>query len=163
MKRDATLDTSFWVNAHRSGLLPYVLQRFILHYAPDVALELPESNPSGREFWRLVRAGEVIEVTPAALHLREFGAGERAAISVAIEHPDWGLLLDDYPAYRACLRLGLTVVSTPLLAVTMYDEGGITNEQVLTFLFRLERIGTVSPHHLDTAWSRYEEHRRSAR
>ncbi len=162
MTQDATFDTSFWANAFRVGMLPYVLDRLTLHYAPDVAGELPETNPPGREFRRLVRDRRLHRIVPRAQRIRDFGDGERAAMNVAAEHPDWTLLIDDYRAYRAGLRLGLDAICSPSLAVTMYHEGELTNEQVLTFLFRLERIGTVSPHHLDSAWDRYEAHRRPA-
>ena len=115
VKQDATFDTSFWVNAFRSGLLPYVRERYILHYAPDVAAELRESNPSGREFHRLVQEGQVTEVTPAAERIREFGRGERAAMSLVIEYPDWVLLIDDRNPFQEAARRGLNTICTPLL------------------------------------------------
>lgn len=154
MKRDATFDTSFWANAFRVGLLPYVLARFALRYTPDVATELPDTNPPGREFRRLAQAGDIAEIAPEVLHIREFGAGERAAMSVAIEHPDWVLLLDDYRPYRVALDRGMSVVCTPLLAVALYDEGVLSEVQVHRILDRLEGIGTVSPRLLGEARNR---------
>lgn len=88
MKPDATIDASFWVHAHRSGLLPYVLDRFAVWYAPLVAAELSDRFPSGREFWRLAHAGLLQEATPQADHVQQFGPGERAAINLALEHRD---------------------------------------------------------------------------
>lgn len=86
--QEATFDTSFWANAFRAGLLPSVLERFALRYAPQVAADLRETNPGGREFWRLARSGEVVEAVAAAAHVHEHGLGERAAINLAVEHPD---------------------------------------------------------------------------
>jgi hypothetical protein len=142
---DATFDTSFWVNAFRAGLLPFVRERFTLHYAPTVADELPDTNPPGREFRRLVQSGELGEVRPLAATLREFGPGERAAMSVALEHPEWTLLLDDYRPYRASVERGIHVACSPLLAVTLYEERAITEAQLDAILDRLEAIRTVSP------------------
>lgn len=145
VEQQATFDTSFWVNAFRVGLLPILVQRFVLHVAPDVAAELLETNPPGREFHRLVRAGVLHEVEPRSAWMREFGPGERAAISVALDHPDWTLLLDDYRPYLAALERGIQVVCSPLLAVTLYDEGVISIAQLDAILDRLEAIRTVSP------------------
>lgn len=155
VKQDATFDTSFWVNAYRAGLLPHVLGRFALNYAPDVAAELLEANPSGREFWRLVRAGAVRKVEPTTIVIREFGAGERAAMSVALGHRDWMLLLDDYRPYRASVERGMRVLCSPMLAVTLYDEGVIAEERLLAILDRLEAIRTVSPRLLEQARHRH--------
>ena len=140
------LDTSFWINAYRSDLLPHVLRRFTLHSAPQVAAEFEEQFASGQEFWHRLRAGDIIENAPAALYIQEFNLGERAAISLAIEHNDWFLLLDDYKPFVEAARRGLKVVSTPMFAVTLYDEGVIDAAQTLTILGRLAAIQTVSPH-----------------
>ncbi len=153
--RDATFDTSFWVNAYRAGLLPYVLARFALHYAPEVAVELPDTNPPGRHFQSLARTGMIIEIITGAQHIHEFGVGERAAISVAIEHPGWVLLLDDYRPYTVAVNRGINVTCSPPRAVTLYDEQVFSEEQFLEALARLYAIGTVSPRLLDEAWKRY--------
>ncbi len=99
-----------------------------------------------------MRDGELYEVTPAQITVRDFGLGERAAISVVIEHPAWTLLLDDYRPYLFSVSQGITVMCSPLLAVTLYHEGVVSEEQLLAMLGRLEAIRTVSPgpfHHLE--------------
>jgi hypothetical protein len=151
---DATFDTSFWANAFRVGLLPLVLARFDLHFTPEVANELPATNPPGREFERLVRAGELHEVRPSTMRLQEFGAGERAAISVALENPQWTLLLDDYRPYVASVDRGIRVLCSPLLAITLYDQGAMSETRLDAVLTRLEAIRTVSPRLLAQAWQR---------
>jgi hypothetical protein len=154
VSRDATFDTSFWVNAFRAGLLPFVRDRFVLHVTPAVANEPPESNPPGREFRRLLHAGALREVQALAMVVPEFGPGEREAMSVAIEHPEWTLLLDDYRPYRASIERGIRVVCSPLLAVTLYDEDVLSEVQFESILDRLEAIRTVSPQLLQQARQR---------
>jgi predicted nucleic acid-binding protein len=145
VKQNATLDSSFWINAHRSGLLPYVLDRYDLTYASHVAEELREDFPAGREFWRLVRLGRLTEVEPIDDHLRNFGPGERSAISVAIEHRDWVLLLDDQRPFQEAARIGLWVLCSPVVVVALHIEGTIDANKALTILARLAAIQTVSP------------------
>jgi hypothetical protein len=145
VRQHATFDTSFWVNAFRAGLLSMVRERFILHYAPEVARELPATNPPGREFQRVVEAGELSEVQPSMSLVTEFGPGERAAMNLAQEHPEWTLLLDDYRPYRVSVERGVRVLCSPLLAVRLYDEGAISKEQLTSILNRLEAIRTVGP------------------
>jgi predicted nucleic acid-binding protein len=144
--REATCDTSFWINADRCGLLPYVFQRWTIWVAPQISAEMNELYPSGQEFRRRVRSRQVGERAPAALHIQEFNLGERAAISLALEHPDWLFLIDDYRPHLVAGRLGLTVISTPTLVLALYTEGTITAEAALVFLGRLAAMGTVSPH-----------------
>ena len=146
VKQEATFDTSFWTNAFRAGLLPLLLDRFALRFAAEVAAELPETNPGGREFWRLVRAGKVQIAVPTALHIHEHGAGERAAISLAIEHPDWALLIDDRRPFLAARRMGLLAVCTPVLVVRLAEERVLSADQADTLLRRLAGFNTVSPY-----------------
>ena len=151
VKQDATFDTSFWVNAFRSGLLPYVLERFLLHYPPEVAAEMDPSFDSGIEFWQRVATGELTEITPAELRVREFGAGERAVLSLAMEHPDWMVLLDDRRPHGEASRVGLQVLSTPMFAVTLFRDDVLNAEQTFAVLIQLAMTNTVSPHLLHAA------------
>ena len=145
MKQSATFDSSFWINAHRPGLLAQILDRYQLHYTPAVAAELALQFPSGREFWRLARIGELDQAVPAASHVREFGPGERMAIDLALEHRDWVLLMDDQRPFSAAARMGVPLVCTPVLAVALFTEGQLSASQTLTVLARLAALQTVSP------------------
>jgi len=162
VKQSATLDSSFWINAHRTGLLPYVLARYDLRYPPAVAAELVERFPSGREFWRLARAGLLVEVVPTTSQLQEFGPGEREAINLALEHQDWVLIIDDQRPYQAAARLGLNVLCSPVLTVALATEGALPTSDALAILARLAAIRTVSPVLLTAAlaqlgeWSGHE-------
>src|SRR5205814_1512983 len=82
---------------------------------------------------------------PGADQLQEFGPGERAAINVALEHPDWHLLLDDQRPFQWATQIGLRVVCTPVLVVTLYIEEKIDAKRALFALARLAALQTVSP------------------
>lgn len=145
MKQNATFDSSYWINVHRSGLLPYVLARYNLWYSPPVAAELKESFPSGQHFWRLVREGVLTEDLPESAHLQDFGYGERAAIDLALEHPEWVLLIDDHRPFQEAARLGLKVLCSPVVVVQLFGEGTLTAGQTLLILARLAALQTLSP------------------
>jgi len=102
--------------------------------------------PSGREFLDSVKRGELVQASPSRLYLADFGPGERAVISLAIEHPDWVLLLDDVRPFREATTRGLSVVCTPVLTVALFREGMINAGEALHTLTRLAALQTVSPH-----------------
>lgn len=145
VKQNATTDTSFWINVHRSGLLPHVLERYQLYYAPEVAKELREEFPSGREFWRFVREGILIEAVPNGNEITAFGPGERAAINLALEHRSWTLLMDDRRPFLEAMGLGLRVLCSPVLAVELYSEEVMDEAQVMQALARLTAMQRISP------------------
>jgi predicted nucleic acid-binding protein len=151
VKQVATLDSSFWINADRVGLLPVVLAAYDLHYAPAVSREMDPRFPSGREFWRLVHAGALTELAPLAEPVQEFGPGERAALNLALEHRDWILLMDDHRPFQEATRLGLWVLCTPVLVIALFGTRQLNAEQALTSLAGLAALQTVSPHLLAAA------------
>jgi predicted nucleic acid-binding protein len=151
MKHTATLDTSFWVNVQRVGLLPYVQSRYLLCYAPDVAGEMNQTFSSGREFWRLARGGLLTQVPAEMDQVKDLGPGERAAINLALEHPDWILLLDDQKPYQEAVQRGLRVLCSPVLVAAMFSEGALDVSHAMLALARLAALQTVSPHLLAAA------------
>jgi predicted nucleic acid-binding protein len=151
VKQNATFDASFWSNVHRAGLVDALLARYRLHYTPAMARELREEFPSGRAFWARVRGGELAERTPGVEAVRELGAGERAAINLAVQHPEWVLLLDDQRPFRAAAGRGLRVICSPVLVVALYEEGSLDAVGTLAALARLAALGTLSPHLLAAA------------
>lgn len=151
VKHSATPDSSFWINVHRSGLLDHVLQRFKLFYTPAVGQELKETFASGREFWRLARAGVIGEASPRLTDVRLFGPGEQAAINLALEHRDWFLLIDDWRPLREAQRLGLRTMCTPVLVATLFEEGQLESEAAILGMAKLSALQTVSPTLMDAA------------
>jgi predicted nucleic acid-binding protein len=145
VKQNATLDSSFWINAVAGGLLDYLLEDFELCIVPAVERELPETYPSGARLHRLLTEGRIALAAPKVIALEQFGPGEREAISLAAQHREWTLLLDDLRPFRAAAELGLAPVSTPAYAASLYGRGVLDEAGVLTVLARLAARGTVSP------------------
>jgi hypothetical protein len=139
------------VNAHRSGLLPHVQTLYELHYPAAVATELRPSFPSGAAFWRSVAAGELQPVSYRVETIQEFGPGERAAMNVVAERPDWILLIDDRRPLEHALRMGFKAICSPILVVQGYSQLEITAVDALTLLARLSSLQTVSPRLLTPA------------
>jgi hypothetical protein len=122
VKQNATLDSSFWINAAAGGLLDYLLEDFALYIVPAVERELPETYPSGARLHRLLTEGRVTLAAPEVIALEQFGPGEREAISLAAQHREWTLLLDDLRPFRAAVEMGLTPISTPAYAASLYGR-----------------------------------------
>jgi predicted nucleic acid-binding protein len=141
----AVIDSSFWVHAHRSGLLPYVRRRFVLHFTAEVAAELDRRYPSGRAFHRLRQSGRLAEVLPQRREITEFGSGERSALNVALEHRDWTLLLDDRRPFEEAARRHLRVLCSPVLTVVLYADGALRAATAERILSALQAPGTLSP------------------
>jgi predicted nucleic acid-binding protein len=156
VKQNATPDSSFWINAHRAGLLSHVLQGFSLSFAPAVAAELSESFASGREFWRLAGEGVLTEAIPRTDLVKAFGSGERGAMNLALEHRDWILLVDDRRPLLEAQRLGLRTLCTPVLVVDLFDKEELSLPEAVQSLARLAAMGTVSPALLEVALAQLE-------
>lgn len=137
------LDTSLWVHAFAVGLLPLILRRYALRYTAEVDAELAERFASSREFRRLAAEGALERVAPGRDRLGLFGAGERSALNVALEHRGWTLLLDDHRPYIAAVRLGLRTLCSPLLVIKLLGDGAINRAEALHFLDGLSALGTV--------------------
>jgi len=89
VKQSATLDSSFWINAHKSRLSSYLLAEFDITCASGVCAEISTAFSSGREFWRLVQEEQIKTSLLREVVFEGFGLGEREAISLALEHPGW--------------------------------------------------------------------------
>lgn len=128
-----------------------MVRRYALRQPAAVAAELPDRHPSGREFRRRAQAGELEEVNPQRDWVGRFGPGERAAISVALEHRQWTLLLDDVRAFEWAAGRGLRLRCTPLLVVDLYLEGAVPATEALRLLADLGRRRTLSQGLIDLA------------
>jgi predicted nucleic acid-binding protein len=94
---------------------------------------------------RLITEGRITLEAPEVVALDRFGPGEREAMSLAVQHRDWILLLDDLRPFRAATEMGLSPVSTPAYAALLYNQKVLDEVGVLTALARLAARGTVSP------------------
>ena len=145
MKQNATLDSSFWINATTAGLVDALLEDFDLWVVPEVAREFTEPYPSGAYLHRLIADQRIQVQRPKGYVMERFGAGERAAISLAAEHRDWTLLLDDVRPFHAAQEMALNPVCSPAYAVSLYERGTLDDGAVLAVLARLAARSTVSP------------------
>jgi hypothetical protein len=140
----AAFDTSFWVHAFGVGLLPTIMPWYTLWYAPAVALELPTSFASGREFRRLVESGDLHQRAPADDQVGLFGSSERATINLALEHPDLVLLDDRRPVDWAEAH-GMPVICSPMLVVDWFQDGTLELRVAEHLRAVLTAPGTLSP------------------
>jgi predicted nucleic acid-binding protein len=162
-RRPAVVDSSFWIHAHRSGLLPYVRRHYVVHYTAAVSVELDPRFPSGRTFQRLVQSGALIEVVSQRDAITEFGSGERSALNVAIEHPDWILLIDDRRPFEEAERRGLRALCSPVLVVVLYAQGALREATATRILAALRASGTLSPRLVDASAALFDQVRRARR
>lgn len=153
VKQNATLDSSFWIHATDSNVIEHSLEDFELYVTQAVAGELSEDYPSGARLHGRIREGRVRLRDAESATLDRFGPGERAAINLAIENPDWVLLMDDLRPFRAAEQLGLSPVSSPVYAASLYKRGVLDEQAVLNVLARLSARSTVSPQLIDLALS----------
>jgi hypothetical protein len=74
-----------------------------------------------------------------------FGPGERATISLVLEHPDWLLLLDDRRPFDWAEAHGVRVTCSPLLVVDWFQDGTPDVQEAERLLAPLTAPGTMSP------------------
>jgi hypothetical protein len=143
----ATLDTSFWINAFRAGLLIGLVGLFRLAVTDTVVEEIrypvrhlgvPSPDIVVLEEW--LASGKLRRENPRRV-LPLFGPGEAAAIALA-EEQGYFLLMDDGRPYRFAKARGLRVVGTPDLVVVLYDRQHITLQEARTMLGSLLGVST---------------------
>src|SRR5262249_28275910 len=110
-----------------------------------------EEFASGREFWRLTRQGVIGLVDPRSETIQAFGPGERAAMNMALEHPDWILLIDDWRPLREAQELGIYAVCSPVLITQLKSEGHLSFAEAIKALAHLAALGTVRQGLIDIA------------
>lgn len=140
--QDAVLDASFWINAERAGLAPYLLEYFSITAPPRVEAELMvllgpglDPPPAATLFAEWRRRGQIQIASPQQSFSR-FDPGENEAIALAQER-GWVLLIDNgAPRDFGRGPLGLRVVDSPAFAVLLYDQGRLTYAQTVAALHR---------------------------
>lgn len=142
-KRYAVLDSSFWINAHRSGLVDYLPDYFDLVAPMQVAREIEyvspavgQLSPAGETFQRWRQAGR-IELQATADPVDWFHPGENAAIGLAQER-GCILLMDDQAPYHLAKRGGLPVVASADFVVLLYADRRLSYGEAAAALARSE-------------------------
>ena len=101
-KHSAVLDASFWINAHRSGVVDYLLDYFdlvvptqVMHEIEYMPPDVGQLTPAGETFRRWRQEGRLRFQDPAK-PVDWFHPGENVAIGLAQEQ-GYVLLMDDQP------------------------------------------------------------------
>ena len=143
MKQFAIFNTPFWYHCTASGLLPTILDRYTLHYTPEVAAEIQKGPTTGFRFSKMARNGTVTQVQASLRKFTGLGAGDRSVLSAGLEHPDYELLIDDPPVLREAGRLRLSTRSSLALPAELYQHGHLTIETAMFRLFQLASLGNL--------------------
>jgi predicted nucleic acid-binding protein len=144
MPDKAISNTSPLLYLHRCGGLAWLPSLFTLVCVPGaMAFELAEGrsrgfdapNPEDHSWMKITDP----QAMPSEWFAADLGAGEIAAMSLALEHPDHILLLDDALARRTAIAAGLTVWGTLRILLEAKSSGLI--ESVKPVIHRLEKSG----------------------
>lgn len=140
----AISNTSPLLYLHRCGGLAWLSRLFTFVCVPGaVAFELAEGrsrgfdvpNPEDHSWMKIMDP----QAMPSEWFAADLGAGEIAAMSLALEHPDYILLLDDALARRTAIAAGITVWGTLRILLEAKSSGLI--ESVKPAIHRLEKSG----------------------
>ncbi len=140
-----------------ANLVEHLLEDFDLTVTTAVLDELPETFSSGVELHARVRNGRIAVDEPHSMLVERYGPGERAAMNLALENPDWLLLIDDVRPFRAAEALGLSPVSSPAYIASLVQRGVVNREAALVRLGRLAARSTISSQLIELALGRIAE------
>jgi hypothetical protein len=141
---EAISNTSPLLYLYRGGVLEWLPQLFSEIWIPTtVALELEEGrrrgydvpNPRGYGWLQVVEP----QVVPSEWLSLDLGAGELAAMALALENPDRVVLLDDASARRIAQAAGLQVWGTLKILLVAKAQG--LTEGIEPFVNRLRDTG----------------------
>ncbi len=126
-KQFAVLETSFWVLGHRVDFLTYLFRFFDVYVPTAVREEVLAPDPryphrvyGYQEMFRLLEDQSAVAIRDPIQPLRQFHAGEAAAIALALEHA-WWLLVNEQRALTFARQQGLKVVTVPEFIVYLYE------------------------------------------
>lgn len=99
--KPASLDTSFWTIGYHAEVLPYLFDYFKIFVAPEVEDEIlardvrfPNVVYGYSKLYEVFKEDKRFQIVSPQSRLGQFGRGEDAAISLALEH-NWMLLIND--------------------------------------------------------------------
>ncbi len=140
-KQDASLDASFWINAHHDGLVDHLPIYFDLFAATIVVQEIEYVAPgltlptaAGRTFRQWRESGKVIRQEPAQ-PVDWFHPGENAAIGLARER-GYALLIDDQAPYHFAKAHGLPAIASTDFVVLLYLDDLLSYDGAMALLAR---------------------------
>jgi len=127
----ASLDASFWINAHQVGLTSFLPQYFQLFVCSEVEREI--LHPLTTKGLPVAAALQFQEWCEAKIITRQeparpvdwYHVGENAAIALAIDG-NYVLLIDDQNPYHYARSKGLKVVNSADFVVLLYHLGKLS-------------------------------------
>lgn len=127
----AVLETSFWKVAYRAEVVANALDRFEIVVPRAVEAEIlavqlaaPRREYPDATLFRHLRA-QMREAPVSVTPLRVFGPGEAEAIPLA-QALNAVLLINELPATRYAVSLGIQVTSVPGVIVELCEDGVIS-------------------------------------
>jgi len=141
---DAISNTSPLLYLYRGGVLEWLAELFSEIWIPNaIILELQEGRRRGYDVpdpgdyvWLKVVEPRAV---PSEWLTLDLGAGELAAMALALENPDQVVLLDDALARRIALAAGLKVWGT--LKILLEAKGQGLTESIDPLMERLKDAG----------------------
>jgi predicted nucleic acid-binding protein len=125
--QSASLDTSFWTIGYHAEVLPYLFDYFKIFVAPEVEDEIlardvrfPNIVYGYSKLYEVFKEDKRFQIVSPQSRLGQFGHGEDAAISLALEH-NWMLLINDVRPHAR----GISTVSVPAFVVLLLSSGTI--------------------------------------
>lgn len=144
-KQDASVDTSFWINAYRVGVLGHIRKYFTLYVNSEVVREimypidrLGISAEDALIFQEWERQGVIRTTDPVRIKAK-FRLGESLAIDLARER-GFVLLIDNGVPFRYAQMRGLEVICTPVFVALLFADGELTAEEAVEKLDRLSGL-----------------------
>jgi hypothetical protein len=146
MKQSASLDTSFWINCHRVGILDEIFEYFDLHVCTEVKGEI--LSPLSRLgilaqdaiiFQQKLNQNEIAITNSIKTSKETFHTAEDRAIELA-EEMDFILLIDNGAPYEYAMAHGLKVVNTASFIVFLCSERKLTTQNARLKLMALRGL-----------------------
>jgi hypothetical protein len=146
MKQNASLDTSFWINCHRIGILDKIFEYFNLHVCDEVKEEI--LSPLSRLgilaqdadiFQQKLNQNEITITSYNKISKETFHTAENKAIGLA-EEMGFILLIDNGAPFEYAMTHGLKVVNTASFIVFLCFEGKLTAQNAKLKLMALKGL-----------------------
>jgi len=148
-KKIAIVDSSFWININRVGLVDYLLERFELIFTSKVEDELLVNfklfyTPRDIIVYNKLKDMDLIKIrNPKNVSDNLYNSlcktsGEVQTIALAIEL-NGAVLVDNSAAIEYCIKNKIQVINTINFILYSYDQDKLTYEQ------SLEKINILKP------------------
>ena len=137
------METSFWGLGHRVDVLSYLFRLFTVFVPKAVRVEVLAPDPrypqrvyGYQEMFRLLEGRGALSICNPTQRLRQFHAGEAAALELAHEEA-WWLLINEQRTLTSARQRGLKAVTVPEFIVYLYLAHLLSYQSALSKLDEL--------------------------